>query len=164
MMDDIEECVNEGSKVIVWSRFKRDNRDLKKRLLEQFNIESGVFDSGTKQDERQAIIDRFNRDDSFRVFIGNPGAGGVGLTLLGSDKVPVRQAFYYSNDFQYGKRVQSEDRCHRIGLKNSILYKDYVYLNTIEEYIAECLQKKKDVSDAVKNVGEIKELLLRQRG
>jgi SNF2 family DNA or RNA helicase len=159
MIDDIEEAVKDG-KCIAWSRFKIDNQLIKIKLAER-GIASGVYDSSTTQQERQEIIDKFNNDDSFRVFIGNPAAGGVGLTLLGTERVRTKTCYYYSNSFSYGQRLQSEDRCHRIGLRNPVLYKDYVYANSIEQYIAGILTQKRGLDDMVKNVGEIKEILLK---
>lgn len=161
LIEDIEEVTTSG-KVIVWSRFRYSNQQIVKACLER-GIIAASFDGGTKDSERQIIIDRFNGDDQFRVFVGNPGSGGVGLTLLGTKNYPCHTTFFYSNDFSYGKRLQAEDRCHRIGQTNKVLYKDYVARGSIEEYIAKKLQSKKDLSDAVKNVGEIKELLLRQK-
>ena len=49
--------------------------------------------------------------DPLMVFIGQPGAAGMGLTLHASPTT-----FYYSNDFQPESRQQSEDRIHRIGM------------------------------------------------
>ena len=44
-------------------------------------------------------------------FIGQPGAAGTGLTLTASPVI-----IYYSNDFDADHRIQSEDRCHRMGM------------------------------------------------
>jgi SNF2 family DNA or RNA helicase len=102
-------------------------------------------------------------DDDFRFLVGSPRAGGVGLTLLGTVNVPCTNVFYYCQDFNYGARQQSEDRVHRIGLKHPVLYKDFTFSNSIEEYISQRLQKKGEISDMVKNVGAIKEVLLAGR-
>ncbi len=161
MMDDVEEVTKEG-KLIIWSRFRHSNKQIVDACLKR-GILAASFDGGTKDADRQVIIDRFNGDDKFRVFVGNPGSGGVGLTLLGTKTAPCHTTFFYSNDFSYGKRLQAEDRCHRIGQTNSVIYKDYVAKGTIEEYIAARLQQKKDLSEAVKDVGEIKNLLLKQK-
>lgn len=158
MLDDAETACAEG-KLIIWNRFKLCGREIYDGLRQR-GIACGVYDSGTDKAERQRIVDSFNNDSAFKVFIGNPGAGGTGLTLLGTSDAPTRNVFYYSNDFSYNKRVQSEDRCHRIGLKNSVSYRDYVYRASIEEFIADVLAQKKDVADCIKNVGSLKDLLL----
>lgn len=159
MLEDVQEVVTQGGKVIIWSRFRIDNRIIHKRLSDM-GIWSGVYDGGTNDRDRQDIVDAFNNNDDFKVIIANTGSGGVGLTLLGSKTCPCHTAFFYSNDFSFGKRDQAESRNHRIGQSNKVLYRDYVYRGTIEEYICAKLRKKKNLSDCVKNVGDIKQFLL----
>jgi SNF2 family DNA or RNA helicase len=95
------------------------------------------------------------------VFIGNPQSGGVGLTLLGTKTAPCHTAYFYSNSFSFGSREQAEARNHRIGQINKVIYVDYVYKDSIEEYIADVLNGKRDLADEVKNVHNIKEMLLK---
>jgi SNF2 family DNA or RNA helicase len=159
MLDDAEE-VCKSSKLIIWSRFRRSNQEMKKKLAMR-GIEAAVFDGGTKEGDRQTIIDRFNNDDKLRVFIGNPQSGGVGLTLLGTKTAPCHTAYFYSNSFSFGSREQAEARNHRIGQINKVIYVDYVYKDSIEEYIADVLNGKRDLADEVKNVHNIKEMLLK---
>ena len=40
---------------------------------------------------------------------------------------------YYANDFNLETRIQSEDRCHRIGQKNPVTYIDLIAEETIDE-------------------------------
>lgn len=163
MIDDIEELVKEGSKCIVWSRFRTDNKLIQDRL-NALGIWNGIYDGSTNDRDRQDTVDAFNGDDGFKVIIANTGSGGVGLTLLGTKQCPCHTAFFYSNDFSYGKRQQAEARNHRIGQVNKVLYRDYIYEDSIEEYIAQKLQQKKDLSEAVKDVGALKEFLLNHSG
>lgn len=160
MLDDIEDVVADGSKVIVWSRFKYDNKMILNKLKDR-GITAVTFDGSVDADEKQRAVDAFNTDDNVKVFIGNAKSGGVGLTLLGSKTCPCHTTFFYSNDFSYGMRAQAEDRCHRIGQVNKVLYRDYVYSSSIEEYIVEILLSKRDLSDTVKNVSAIREVLLK---
>lgn len=54
------------------------------------------------------------QDKSFKdnlVFIGQPGAAGMGITLTAASEI-----VYYSNDFNGESRIQSEDRIHRLGM------------------------------------------------
>lgn len=167
MLEDAVQACSEG-KLIIWSRFQYDNKNIETRLR-ALGIECGRYDGTVSDDVRQETVDRFNNDPKFRCFIGNPAAGGTGLTLLGdtsengSPHNRTKNVFYYSNDFSYNKRVQSEDRCHRIGLRNPVMYRDYVYQNSIEQYIAGVLQAKGDIADCVKDVAKIKNLLVKQK-
>lgn len=158
MIDDAVVACEEG-KLIIWNRFKLSGKQIEEALLAR-GIPCGRYDSSTSTDDRQRIVDAFNNDPAFKVFIGNPGAGGTGLTLLGSEHCRTKNVFYYSNDFSYSKRIQSEDRCHRIGLKNEISYRDYVYAGSVEKYILGILKDKQDIASVIKNVASLKDILL----
>lgn len=161
MCDEAEEVVQDG-KLIIWSRFKVASDMIKAKLASR-GIRAELFNGSTKDADRIRIVDEFNTADDLRVIIANQKSGGVGLNLLGTKTAPSHTAFFFSNDFSYGNRLQAEDRQHRIGQTNKVLYKDFVYKNSIEQYIAMKLQGKKDIENMVKNMGEIKELLLKAK-
>ena len=56
---------------------------------------------------------------------------------------------YYSNSYDLEKRLQSEDRCHRIGQKNPVTYVDLISEGTIDERIVQSLQDKITISATV---------------
>lgn len=57
-------------------------------------------------------------------------AAGIGITLTAADL-----AIYYSCNYDNELRKQSEDRNHRIGTKSSVLYVDFIGVDTIDEEI-----------------------------
>ena len=88
-------------------------------------------------------------------FVGQPGAGGMGLTLTASPAI-----VYYSNDFNAESRIQSEARIHRIGMdvNRGATIIDLVHLPT-DSYILENLKKKRDLQS--KTLGELKDVINR---
>ena len=56
---------------------------------------------------------------------------------------------YYSNDFSLEARLQSEDRCHRIGQTNNVLYVDLEVEDTVDTRILNSLKGKKELADLV---------------
>jgi SNF2 family DNA or RNA helicase len=46
-------------------------------------------------------------------------------------------------------RLQSEDRAHRIGQKDKVLYIDFVCPNTLDEKIMKTLNTKKKLADQI---------------
>jgi SNF2 family DNA or RNA helicase len=65
---------------------------------------------------------------------------------------------YYANDFNLETRMQSEDRCHRIGQEDKVTYIDLICEGTIDEKIVKSLTGKIKLSAEV--LGEnIKEWL-----
>ncbi len=73
-------------------------------------------------------------------FIGQPGAAGMGLTLTASPVI-----VYYSNDFNFESRIQSEDRIHRPGMDKNrgATIIDFIHLPTDTLVLDNLLKKRK---------------------
>ena len=56
---------------------------------------------------------------------------------------------YYSNGYDLEKRIQSEDRAHRIGQKKSVTYVDILAEETVDEKIVKSLRKKINIASKV---------------
>ena len=56
---------------------------------------------------------------------------------------------YFSSNFSLSERVQSEDRCHRIGTTKHVVYIDIAARDTIDERIASALQSKKITAEII---------------
>jgi len=139
-------CYETSGKIIIWSRFRYDIMKIAQVLSDNFG-ESKVakYFGDTKDDERSEIINRFqNPNSDLRFFIGNPSTAGRGLTLTEAQTV-----VYYANDFNLDTRIQSEDRCHRIGQNKSVTYIDLISEGTIDEKIVHSLVNKIDLSAKV---------------
>ena len=98
----------------------------------------------TPQDQRQKNKDAFQNDSKVRFFIGTPATGGYGLTLTAANTV-----IYYSNGYDLEKRIQSEDRAHRIGQKKSVTYVDLLAEETVDSKIVKSLRKKINIASKV---------------
>ena len=134
-------------KVIIWSRFRYDIKAIVATLAKTYGADSVVSYFGDTTDEqRQNAIASFQFGDA-RFFVANPQTAGYGLTLTAATNV-----IYYANDFNLETRIQSEDRCHRIGQKKSVTYVDLVTRNSIDEHIVRTLRAKIDLS--AKTLGE----------
>ena len=127
-------------KAIIWARFRADIRAIERLLGDLAVSYHGDVDS----DARELAIDRFQKDPAIRYFIGTPQAGGTGLTLTAAE-----YAIYYSNSFNLEERLQSEDRCHRIGTKNNVTYIDIECQKSIDSKIIKALRDKKNIADII---------------
>ena len=56
---------------------------------------------------------------------------------------------YYSNGYDLEKRMQSEDRAHRIGQKKTVTYVDIIAQDTVDEKIVKALRKKINIASEV---------------
>jgi hypothetical protein len=128
------------SKVIIWARFKADLRAIERALGEL----AVSYHGDVATDARELAVDRFQNDPKIKYFIGQPQSGGIGLTLTAAD-----YAIYYSNSFDLEQRMQSEDRCHRIGTKNNVTYIDIEARGSVDTKIIKALRNKKNIADII---------------
>ena len=104
-----------------------------------------TFYGETSQDDRDEIVSLFQEPDSeLRFFVANPRTGGYGLTLTAATNV-----IYYNNSFDLEIRLQSEDRAHRIGQNEHVLYVDLVSPGTVDEKILKALKNKFSIAGQV---------------
>ena len=76
--------------------------------------------------------------------VGTPQTGGYGITLTAASNV-----IYYSNGYDLEKRLQSEDRAHRIGQKRNVTYIDILAEDTVDQKIVKALRKKINIASQV---------------
>jgi SNF2 family DNA or RNA helicase len=142
LMDVLEEV--EG-KAIIWAHYQYDINAITKAITKEYGPGSVVDYYGlTPQDQRQPNIKKFQDDPRCRFMIGTPSTGGYGITLTAANTV-----IYYSNGYDLEKRLQSEDRAHRIGQQKSVTYVDLICDETVDEKIVEALRKKINIASEV---------------
>ena len=142
LMDVLEEV--EG-KAIIWAHYQHDIKTIVSEIEKVHGQGSVVTYYGlTPQDERQDNIKKFQDNQDTRFLVGTPSTGGYGITLTAANTV-----IYYSNGYDLEKRLQSEDRAHRIGQKKSVTYVDILAEETVDEKIVEALRKKIDIASQV---------------
>lgn len=141
----IELLEETNGKVIIFARFIPEIQAIIDRITEVFGSDSYVEYTGRIKDNtiRSENIRKFQEDDNVRFFIGNKAAA-YGLTLTAASTV-----VYYSNTFSLDERLQNEDRAHRIGQKNNVLYVDMIAENTLDEHIVKALRSKKEIADII---------------
>jgi len=133
-------------KVIIWANYVYDIENIVKVISDEFGEDSIVqYYGAIPAEQRQENIKKFQDPDSkARFFIGNPQTGGYGITLTCANTV-----VYYSNGYDLEKRLQSEDRAHRIGQTKSVTYVDLIAPKTIDEKIRKALRKKINIATEV---------------
>ncbi len=142
LMDILEDV--EG-KAIIWAHYQYDIKNIIKEIEKVYGPGSVVDYYGlTPKEVRQDHIKSFQDDPKCRFFIGTPATGGYGITLTAANTV-----IYYSNGYDLEKRLQSEDRAHRLGQKKPVLYIDINAEDTVDEKIVKALRKKINIASEV---------------
>jgi len=143
LMDCVEEI--EG-KAIIWATYREDIKNIVAALKKAYGEASTVeYHGGVDATLRQDNIAQFQQvKGPTRFFVGNPQTGGYGITLTAANTV-----IYYSNNYDLEKRLQSEDRAHRIGQTGSVTYVDLVAEKTIDERIIKSLKDKVNIANEI---------------
>lgn len=128
--------------VLVWARFKEEIAAIS-AALRKAGRRVVEYHGGVKVKDREAAVDAIQSGKA-DVFVGNAQAGGIGLTLTAAETT-----VYFSNDWNLATRLQSEDRNHRIGTRNNVVYIDLAASDTIDESIARALQRKEGMAAAI---------------
>lgn len=138
-LDLLREIVTDlPHQVIVWVRFRRD-ADLICAAIPG----CARYDGTTAAADRERALERFHSGEA-RIFVGNPAAIGMGVTLT-----EAKTVIYYSSSFSLTDRLQSEDRAHRIGQTVSVQVIDLVAEGTVDEHILDALATKDTTACAI---------------
>lgn len=137
----VEECESGGHKVLVFSQFVSMLK-LMRQALDEDKINYEYLDGSTT--DRQAHIDRFQKDPTVTVFLISLKAGGSGLNLTAADTV-----IHFDPWWNPAVEDQASDRAHRIGQTRVVTVYRLVAAGTIEEKILQLKQKKKDLVSSV---------------
>ena len=143
-----------NGKVIIWANYIHDIKNIIKAITTAKDEDQQLiygqdavveYYGATSSDDRAKAIKTFQDPDSkVRFFIGNPQTAGYGITLTEAGTV-----VYFSNGYDLEKRLQSEDRAHRIGQKKSVTYVDLVTPKTVDEKIKKALRKKINIATEI---------------
>ena len=132
-------------KAIIWANYQLSVGEIIQKIIKEYGEDSYVHYYGlTSQEDRQDNIRKFQNDPKCRFIIGTPQTGGYGITLTQAHTV-----IYYSNGYDLEKRLQSEDRAHRIGQNKTVTYIDMIAEDTVDEKIVKALRDKINIASEV---------------
>lgn len=133
------------AKVIIWTKYRHDVQHISAALGAEFGKDSAaLFYGDIPEAQRAQQISNFREDARF--FLATQSCGGHGLTLN-----EAHYAIYYNDAFKYSERMQSEDRCHRIGQGHKVTYITLQCVDSIDDRIEAALSKKEGVVNSFRS-------------
>lgn len=131
-----------GGQLIVFAHHK-DVLDALEAAMAEDGVATVRIDGDTPKPARQDAVDAFQAGTA-RVFLGTPGAAGVGLTLTAASDVLMVE-----REWTPAVEEQAEDRCHRISQKESVTAWYLTASDSIDAKFAELVDRKRAVVGAV---------------
>ncbi|MEK7671309.1 MAG: DEAD/DEAH box helicase, partial [Bacteroidota bacterium] len=130
----LEDILAEGHKVLVFSQFVKMLKVLRAHCDEHALVYEYLDGSTIDRKER---VERFQNDESVKLFLISLKAGGTGLNLTAADYV-----IHYDPWWNPAVEMQATDRTHRIGQTKQVFAYKLITRETVEEKIL-ALQEKK---------------------
>lgn len=137
MYEDLAEIAASGRKAIVFSQWVEPLERLA-QVLKPFGPLQ--FHGRVPARERQTILDRFRQDPDKHVLLMSYGTGSVGLNLQFATYV-----FLFDRWWNPAVEDQAINRVHRLGQKEPVFVTRFVTPNTIEDRIADVLERKRQL-------------------
>lgn len=147
-MDLIQNAIESGHKILLFSQFTSMLETIQKKLAEQA-VTFYVLTGATPKEKRMELVEKFNRDAT-NVFCISLKAGGTGLNLTSADIV-----IHFDPWWNLAVQNQATDRAHRIGQQNVVTVYKLIAKGTIEENIIKLQEKKKELADRLLSGGDM---------
>ncbi len=134
-------------KVVIFSQWRRMHELIMRRFTSH-GWKHVLFHGGVPASQRGALVERFHRDPTCRVFLSTD-AGGVGLNLQHAASVVINM------DLPWNPAVleQRVGRVHRLGQTRGVRVVNFVAQGTIEEGMLSVLAFKKSLFAGVLDGG-----------
>lgn len=148
----VEEAVYSGTKVIVYSNWVQAISPAVERLAKYNPV---VITGETKDADRQALVNKFQNDDSVKVICGTIGALGTGVTLTAATEV-----VFLDEPWTNADKEQAIDRCHRIGTTQTIVIHTLMSYGTYDEDVHDIVEGKKELSITVVEKRDLRQMMV----
>ena len=137
-----EELAARQERALVFTQFREIIDPLSDYLATIFGRPGLVLHGAIGVRKRQALVDRFQRDDGPPFFILSLKAGGTGLNLTAASHV-----IHFDRWWNPAVENQATDRAFRIGQRRNVLVHRFVTRGTIEEKIDRMIAEKRRLAD-----------------
>jgi len=143
----IDVIVSEGESVLVFSQFVEMHNLIQTRLAER-GVDTLFLHGGVPAKQREVLVSAFQAGQA-PVFLLSLKAGGVGLNLTRATHV-----VHFDRWWNPAVEDQATDRAHRIGQNRPVQVHRLIAEGTLEDRIAEVLERKRGLADSVVGEGE----------
>ena len=139
LIENVVEAIENNHKVLIFVNYLSSIESICDSLKEN-KIKYLKMTGQTK--DRQILVDKFQSDNRYKVFVMTLKTGGVGLNLVSADTI-----FIYDPWWNTTVENQAIDRAYRLGQDKTVFAYKMIMRNTIEEKILKLQEIKNKLLD-----------------
>ncbi|MER5940089.1 DEAD/DEAH box helicase [Streptomyces sp. NPDC001928] len=148
LLDELLDTIlAEDASVLIFTQYVQMGRIVEQHLAAR-GVPSQFLHGGTPIAEREALVERFQSGE-VPIFLLSLKAAGTGLNLTRAEHV-----VHYDRWWNPAVEAQATDRAYRIGQTRPVQVHRLIAEGTIEDRIADMLNRKRELADSVLGAGE----------
>jgi SWI/SNF-related matrix-associated actin-dependent regulator 1 of chromatin subfamily A len=136
----VSDLMGEVDKLVIFAH----HREIIDSLAEAWPGETVKLYGGMTDAQKDAAVRAFQNDAGTRIFVGQIQAAGTGLTLTAASTVVFAEL-----DWVPGNITQAEDRCHRLGQRDTVRVIHLTARGSIDARMIQLLVDKQDNIDRI---------------
>ena len=141
LVDILENILDMDEKVIIFTQYVEMGKLIQKLISKKFKTDVLFLHGSQTLKEKTEIIDAFQEDPNYKIFVATLKTGGTGLNLTAASNV-----IHYDLWWNPAVENQATDRVHRIGQKKDVMVYRFITKGTLEEAIDAISKRKIDLA------------------
>lgn len=141
MCEILGEIIERNEKVILFTSYQKMFNILERDIPMRFDIPIMKINGSTPVEDRQSIVDEFNRYDGCMMLALNPRAAGTGLNITAANHV-----IHYNLEWNPALEDQASARAYRRGQEKTVFVYRLYYKDTVEQIVNERIDRKREMA------------------
>ena len=141
LVNILENILDNDEKVIIFTQYVEMGKLIQQLISKKFKQEVLFLHGSQTREEKTRIIDTFQEDENYKIFVATLKTGGTGLNLTAAQNV-----IHYDLWWNPAVENQATDSVHRIGQENDVMVYRFITKGTLEETIDAISKHKKDLA------------------
>lgn len=141
LVNILENILDMDEKVIIFTQYVEMGKLIQQLISRKFRTEVLFLHGSQTLKEKTEIIDTFQENPDYKIFVATLKTGGTGLNLTAASNV-----IHYDLWWNPAVENQATDRVHRIGQEKDVMVYRFITKGTLEEAIDAISKRKVDLA------------------
>lgn len=142
LVNILENILGNDEKVIIFTQYVEMGKLIQELVSKKFKQEVLFLHGSQSMKEKTRIINTFQEDENYKIFVATLKTGGTGLNLTAA-----RNVIHYDLWWNPAVENQATDRVHRIGQDKDVMVYRLITKGTLEEAIDAISKRKVDLAE-----------------